>query len=243
MSLKPTWHGVDHSAGATSLFQMFLLFGLCSSVFMHPLIQTITDRNYERIVQKRANKSIIVMMFHGDHCPACQATYPSFISAAEKMKGIATFAHIDCSTNRFVPAQYGIRTIPSFYIAHPYGIDSYFSILRFESSFTKAAMKYIPDTVQTANTTWQPQRAAVLFTDKWSMPPLWKAVAWNLSDTGVTFAWTNKKATKTHFGVTGDSVVLFNGKKRFVYDGPVQFAEMREAIAKWFTEEAVSDDL
>lgn len=205
-------------------------------MLVHPAIQTITDRNYQRIVEQRPNKSVIMMMFHGENCPACRATYPSFIAAAEHMKGIATFAHIDCSTNRIVPSMFGIRTIPAFYIAHPHGIDSYFSILRTESSLTKGVMKYIENTVARVNASWTPDRSAVLFTSKWSMPQIWKAVAWNLSDTDISFAWANDKASKQRFNATSDGVVLFKGQERFTYDGPVEFFALRDTILNWFSE-------
>lgn len=217
---------------------VFLLMALALSdsvALQQAGVKTLTDRNFEKIVDKRDNNSVIIVMFHGDYCPACKACYPAYMAAAKQMKGVATFAHLDCSRNPRISRRFGIRTIPNFIIFHPNGTDSFMSLFRSESNFIKGVLKYIPNTVEKATESWETSgKSAVLLTGKWSMPSVWKSVAWKLADKGVKFGWANDKTTKKAFDVAGEAIVLFNnGQKTVIQERNPTFANLKASIENW----------
>jgi hypothetical protein len=197
----------------------------------------------------RPNHTLYFVLFHGDRCPACQSVYPVFISAAKKLKGIAVFAHVDCSRNLRLARNFSIRAIPSFYIFHSKGISSWNSFFKFESSFMGAVASYLPERVSKVNTSWLPgpsqtiRNSVILFTGKWSIPLLWKALAANLTDSRIAFGFVNDRATKRAFNIWEETVVMIRDGELSQMGEVSSFLGLRKAVLEHFENVNVQNDI
>lgn len=145
-------------------------------------------------------------MFHGDHCPACRATYPVFSEASRKGVGIVSFGHVDCSKSLFTCRRFQISSIPTFYSFNPDGESKYSTFMRrTASSFIKDSLSFLPDFTVPVNSSWidlknNPEskniNAVILLTTRWSFPVEWKTLAFNFSDSPILFGKSNERKTK-----------------------------------------------
>ncbi|OHT01548.1 hypothetical protein TRFO_31582 [Tritrichomonas foetus] len=167
-------------------------------------ILNLRDDNFRELVDNRPNKSVIFVMFHGERCPACQASYPEFVKASRQTNGLITFGHVDCSRNRYIPHRFHVASIPTFYIFHPNGFSSYSSFSRSASKFISAAVSKMPNYVEKANKSWIDDRSlnaiVLIKSGFWtSMPDEWRALAFNFSDHPIKFGYADDRATRIAF--------------------------------------------
>lgn len=191
---------------------MLLLHILLANSFSYPFPSSVidlNDLNFHEIIDERANKSIFMVMFHGDHCPACRAAYPAFSDASRKGLGIVSFGHVDCSANSMLSYRFKIRAIPTFMVFHPGGESTFYSFKRNAMSFLNGALSYLPDYSVPANSSWvdfknHPENlninAVVYLSSRWSIPDDWKTLAFNFSTyPNITFGYANDRHTKKDF--------------------------------------------
>lgn len=242
---------------------LFLQLLLIKS-FSYPFpstVKNLNDDNFHDIIDNRNNKSIFMVMFHGEHCPACKAAYPAFAEASRKGIGLVSFGHVDCSSNSLLSYRFKIRAIPTFIVFHPGGETSFRAFSRTASSFLNGALSYLPDFSVPANATWidfknHPENnnmnAIVYLTDRWSIPDDWKTLAFNFSTyPNLTFGYANDRRTKKEFtevikenqiGIdlkkefskTKDFIIFVKNGSATRYDGKFVFRRLQSEIYRHF---------
>lgn len=71
----------------------------------------ITDANFEQIVLK-SDKPVMVD-FWATWCGPCRAIAPTIEELSKEFEGKAVIGKVDVDANNNIPAQYGIRNIPT----------------------------------------------------------------------------------------------------------------------------------
>lgn len=240
---------------------LFFLSSFCISVNFGPYVKDLTASNFGSEVDNRSNTTVYFVMFHGQHCPACQMAYPDFIEAANEASGMIKFGHVDTSSEYMLGQKYRIYTIPHFIIFYNNG-EKVYNRERTARSFLNAASRYIPNLSETVNESWTEKlsnqnstekvddsdnstdlKAAILFSDKPSTPPIWAGVscAFSNNSKGIRVGFCNDPNVSAKFGVNAfPTILLINGKKRYVYNGKNRFQLIRKTIIDFF--EGVLDD-
>jgi thiol-disulfide isomerase/thioredoxin len=218
---------------------LFSLFSFGASFFAHRNVEALTDSNFDALVNHRPKGSIFVVMFHGEQCPACQSTYPSFISAATSLKGIARFGHVDCGRQKRLANNFRIWSIPQFRIFDDTGISSISTFFRSESNFVSSVIDRLPvGPIGIVNESWlggaEIPNAAVLVTSRWRTPWQWKAIASNFSGTPVKIGIANNRKNRRLFGTGEEAVNFLKAGRTEKYNGPISFLSLRAAIWEKF---------
>jgi thiol-disulfide isomerase/thioredoxin len=227
------------------MLALFAAISQCNP-FRGTEVLTLTDKNFGKIIDGRKKTELHLVMFRGDHCPACQSTYPTFSRVAQKLKGIAILGHVDCFRQRQTRFRFDFRTIPSFYIFRADGSDVLNTVFRFERNFINGFMKCLRTSPEPVNVFWAPggvANSAILFTGKWSLPFYWQAIATNFSGTPVRIGFVNDRKTKKLFNCTSDTLRLTRGTN--VVDHPVSnptFLELYHAIEHNFQDLLAAQD-
>ena len=223
------------------MFFLILIKNINSFAFNSNILE-ITDKNFNRLIEKRLNHSVIFLMFHGENCPACRQTYPAFSEAAELGLGMIKFAHVDANRAQQLSAKYQIRSIPTFKIFHTNG-ETHYSGDRTSRSFLNAASKYLVDKSLSVNESWYPNEnslidySTILFSDKSITPPLWSAISCNLSNTSISVGFTNNKNILKKFNITKTPTIIFINKGNIqIYQGKLSFNDVRNQINNTFYE-------
>lgn len=218
---------------------MLLVFtSFCLSVNFGPYVTDLTANNFASEVEKRSNTTVYLVMFHGQHCPACQMAYPEFIEAANEASGMIKFGHVDTSSEYALGSRYHIYTIPHFIIFYNGG-EKVYNRERSARSFLNAASRYIPNLSETVNESWtellnnqnsttestnnkeskenlQEQanstdlRAAILFSDKPQTPPIWAGVSCAFANNakGIRVGFCNDRNVSLKFGINAFPTIL-----------------------------------
>ena len=71
---------------------------------------SITDKNYEEIV---AEGKPVVLDFWATWCGPCKMIAPYVEELAEEYKGVVNIGKCDVDENSDLPAQFGVRNIPT----------------------------------------------------------------------------------------------------------------------------------
>jgi thioredoxin-like negative regulator of GroEL len=215
---------------------LWLIYSVQCFNFYRTPVTTLTEKNFPRLVDRRANLSVWGVLFHGARCPACIQMYPTWVSVAEKLKGIAHLGAVDCGSSLSLCQRFGIYGIPTLMVFHAKGNDGIHFFTSLESRVIRGIMSHVPNYVKKVNKTWVADRpkSAVLFTKAWSMADIWKGLAANLSDTKVEFGFVNDRATRSFFNVSEESVILWNEGKRYQYLGKLAFEDVRDEIIHHF---------
>jgi thioredoxin-like negative regulator of GroEL len=211
---------------------------LCGSFVAHRDVETLTDSNFERIVARRPPGSIFLVMFHGEHCPACQSAYPSFTRAASALKGIARFGLIDCGRQAGLAGTFKIWSIPQFRLFDAQGVSSIATFFRSESSLIGNVIDRLPVSPEVVNESWlnseQIPNAVILVTKRWKMPWQWKAIAFNFSGTALNVGIANSRKSRRLFNTADDTVQFVRDGKMTEYKGRLSFLELQSAISEYF---------
>ena len=191
----------------------------------------LTANNFPKEIEKRANTTVYLVMFHGERCPACQMAYPEFAEAANDADGMLKFGHIDTSRDPALASRFNIYGIPTFIIFHPQGETTYMRD-RSSRAFLNAAARYIPDVSKPVDASWaQASRSVILFSDKPSAPPLWRSLSCHYEGSGISVGFTNDQELAKTFNVrTFPEIHLIDGEKKMVYSGRNKFNAIRETI-------------
>ena len=80
----------------------------------NPLIKHVSDSSFESDVLK-ADKPVLVD-FWADWCGPCKAIAPTLDELATTYDGKIQFAKVNVDENRTIPAQFGIRSIPTLMV-------------------------------------------------------------------------------------------------------------------------------
>jgi thiol-disulfide isomerase/thioredoxin len=160
-----------------------LLFLLSSSFDFGPNIVAITSEVFSRDVERRNNKTVWLLMFHGENCPMCKQIIPEFIEASHVAAGMVKFGQVDSSAELMLALRYKVVALPTFIVFHPRGkVVGLFRELRTAQAIVKFAIDLIPDFSTTVIADWislSNLKATVLFGQKVKNPPLWEAIACN----------------------------------------------------------------
>jgi len=221
---------------------IFTFLSLSNCFAFGPSVVEVTDKNFRKVIENRRNESVYFVMFHGENCPACRQTYPSFVEAANSGFGMVHFAHVDAGSANMLSSKFEIRSIPTFKIFHSGG-ETHYSGDRTTRSFLNAATKFIPNKSETVNQTWYPnpspsiQHSAILFSNKPHAPPLWSAISCNFSSTPLRIGFSNEIQVLKAFNVTKPPVIGFVDNGIFEkYEGKLSYLDVQKAIFTKFYE-------
>lgn len=219
---------------------MLLLLRLCACFNFGPAVRSLTSSSFASEVEKRDNKTVYFVMFHGTHCPACQMSYPEFDAAARESAGMIKFGEVNTNQQYALSAQFRITAIPTFIVFHPNGHTNYMRD-RSARSMLNFAASLIPDLSERADASWVPApdapRAAVLLSTKATVPPLWKGIscAYDRNKRGIRIGFSNNRTLQTAFGVNAlPAIVMVDGNKSAAYNGKNAFGLIRKAIDDFF---------
>lgn len=217
---------------------ILILTSFCLSVNFGQYVTELTANNFASEVEKRSNTTVYLVMFHGQHCPACQMAYPEFIEAANEASGMIKFGHVDTSSEYALGSRFRIYTIPHFIIFYKDG-EKVYNRERSARSFLNVASRYIPNLSETVNESWvellenqkaanetakttessedtheennsTDLKAAILFSDKPSTPPIWAGIscAFNNNNKGIRIGFCNDPNVSTKFGINAFPTIL-----------------------------------
>jgi thiol-disulfide isomerase/thioredoxin len=217
---------------------MFFLFATPAlSVNFGPHVTAMTTTRFELTIDKRDNKTVWFVMFHGAHCPACQQAYPEFIRASKEGLGLVNFAQVDAGNEPRLAQRFRISSIPTFYIFYP-GKHTLWRDRPDARTMLNAAARWLPDLTEPVDETWANDpnlKAAILFTEKEKSPPIWAGISCNFSQSEIRIGKTTDHSLLRQFGVKKlPTILMVDGEKRITYGGKVAFYEVHQTIKKFF---------
>jgi thioredoxin 1 len=77
----------------------------------HPLIQTVTDADFDDRVLK--TQSVFLVDFWAEWCGPCKMIAPILDEIAPQYEGRVIIAKINVDQNQHIPARFGVRGIPT----------------------------------------------------------------------------------------------------------------------------------
>lgn len=214
-----------------------LLSSLCLSAH-GKFVTELTSQTWKKLIEKRDNKTVWIVDFQGDYCPACRQAAPLFAEAAEQSRGMVRFGSLDTQRNNDIASQFNIRYIPTFIIFYPGGHKVY-NGERSTRGFCNAGAKYIPNNSNEIDETWTDgsKKAAILFTNKGQVPPMWAAISNRFlgSEEGVSIGHALNSEKKELFNITAfPTVLVSDGNKSRIFDGKPGFRAIENFIVKFF---------
>lgn len=220
---------------------MLILFQLCSCYNFGPDVMTLTANNFQKEVEKRDNKTVYFVMFHGTHCPACQMSYPEFDAAARESSEMIKFGEVNTNQQYTLGSQFRITAIPTFIVFHPKGQTTYMRD-RSARSMLNFAASLIPDLTHKVDEEWLPsddetKKEIILLSNKLKAPPLWNGIscAYDKNKKGIKVGFTNNKTLQSEFGVNAlPTILMIDGNKSIVYEGKNNFGLIRKAVDNFF---------
>ncbi|OHS96000.1 Thioredoxin family protein [Tritrichomonas foetus] len=218
---------------------LFSFLSICGCFNFGPSVIELTANNFQREVEHRDNKTVYFVMFHGQHCPACQMAYPEFVEAANEAVGMVKFGHIDTSQEYALGSQFQIYSIPTFIIFHPNGQTTY-NRERLARTMLNVASRFIPNLSQPVDDSWLPTnetRSVILFTDKQNTPPIWSAISCEFENNtkNIQIGFCNNATIQKEFGITAvPTILMINGEHKFVYNNKNRFQLIRKTIIDFF---------
>lgn len=215
---------------------MILLFLECARANVHsPYITKLTSKNFASEIDKRANTTVYMVMFHGAHCPACQMAYPEYKQAAEESQGMIKFGDVDTSVEYSLGSRFQIHSIPTFIIFHPKGQTPY-NGPRSARSFLNSASHYLPHLAKQVDEGWRDKaKAVILFSDKPMSPPLWDGISCVFAGKDIEIGFTNNQTLARRFGITAfPTIYMIEKDVKMVYNGKNKFGLIQKAIVDFF---------
>lgn len=214
------------------MFVEFFLIAFATSAYVPPgEVVQLTQANWDAYVEQRSPDSVWMIMFSGDHCPACKVTYPIFRKAAAASDGMVNFGVVKSESDPALHMKFQIGVIPTFVLLHRGGRTD-FTGARNERSMLNAAAKLIPDSSERITRDWaQCDRFVALFTDKEKTPPMWAAIS-NEFRGRVRVGTSSDDEVKNLFGVERSPEIVFkNETHTIVYNGRNSYGALRSAVA------------
>lgn len=218
-----------------------LLLCACAANYeFNQYVTHLTSNNFQKEIEKRTNRTVYIVMFHGNNCPACREAYPHFDEAAENSQGMIKFGEIDTNVETALGDQFSILSIPTFIIFHPDG-QAQFNRQRIARSFINAASRYIPHLATTIDETWLPSnssRSVILFTDRQSSPPLWAAISCNYVNKSqhIDIGFNSNVTLQRMFKVTAvPTIMALNGNNYEIYNGKNKYSQIVDFINEFFS--------
>ncbi|KAB5578785.1 hypothetical protein GE09DRAFT_1281087 [Coniochaeta sp. 2T2.1] len=214
-----------------------------------PVLQ-VDAKNYDRLIAKSNHTSIVE--FYAPWCGHCKNLQPAYEKAAEKLKGLAHVAAVDCDdgANKQFCGAMGVKGFPTLKIVRPRKAGGGKPVVEdYNGQRTAAAIvetvvgsinnhvakitdKDVDDFLANNNETAK----AILFTDKGTTSALIKSIAIDFLGV-VTVGQARNKEEKTVelFGITKyPTLVLLPGgdKDAVVYDGELK----KDGIVKFLSQ-------
>jgi thiol-disulfide isomerase/thioredoxin len=219
---------------------LFCLATFVRSVIFGPNVLTLTGAQFSSVIDRRGNMTVAMVMFHGDHCPACRQAYPEYTKAADEAAGMIIFGEVDTDLEPSLARRFDIYGIPAFYIFHPGGQVQFLQAPQ-TREFLNAASRYIPRMGKEADESWYPNgasRAAILFTDKRLCPPLWAAISCAWHNSSVRIGQTTNATLRSKFNISSVPMILMIDRDhQMIYDGSKTFTDIHNAFTKYFSDE------
>ncbi|KAH0785204.1 Thioredoxin family protein [Histomonas meleagridis] len=215
------------------------LFCICSSYKFGKNVIQLTSNNFHSEVEKRDNKTVYFVMFHGTYCPACQASYPQFDAAANDAAGMIKFGEVNTNQQYSIANQFHITSIPTFIIFHPKGQMNYMRD-RSARSMLNTATRLIPNLAEKVDDEWLPQedtREVILFSDKAKAPPLWSGIscAFSGNKQKIRIGFSNNRTIHEKFNITlTPTILMIDGDNQVVYEGRNKFDQIKKTIRDFF---------
>ena len=229
------------------MFFWYISFVFTGSPELNKFTTLLTSKNWNKEIEKRNSTTVYFVMFHGEHCPACQMSYPAFTEASQSAKGMVKFGNVDTSKEYNIARNFDIRGIPTFIIFHPDGNTVYYGD-RSARSMINSASKYIPDLTEKVSEEWlsESTKAAILFTNKRVAPPLWSSVSCHLSNNtqNIKIGFSSDSNIQEKFQVKKIPTILFiDGSSKKNYEGKNELNEILISINKYFSEEKPQESI
>ncbi|KAJ6240671.1 protein disulfide-isomerase a6 [Anaeramoeba flamelloides] len=166
------------------LFVLCVLFiGLVSSRSIE-----VTSATFKREVLDKKDQAVFVL-FHANWCGHCKKLMPDFEKAAERLKGLVTFAKVESSESDLM-RKYGIEGYPTMKMFAPVPENSPtqekkvipFQRQRTINSISQFVLSYLPnyvDSIEEESWFETESKKVILFPSKKfnTIPPLFKGVA------------------------------------------------------------------
>jgi len=222
----------------------FSLFSMCLSFVSKPgeVIQ-LDSSNWDQFIDKRSPDSVWMVMFYGDHCPACKVLDPMFNKASQQSDGMVNFGRVNDAKDNMISMRFGIKYLPTFLIIHKDGKAEYTG-KKTDRAFVNAAAKFIPDKSLKVSEKWISDGidSVILFTDKKQTPPMWSAISC-VAGGKVRVGITDDPALKEQYSVQQIPSILFVNKScKVTYNGKLSFLSLISAITE-FTEGVYEEPL
>ena len=218
----------------------FLIHSISSYKFHN--VTYLTSNNWNKEIEHRKNGSVYFVIFHGEHCPACQATYPLFQEMVDAADGMIKFGNVDTSKEQYLATKFLTYTIPTLIVFHKDGYTKYEGsrnpkqMLRYVSKFIPKLVDKIPSEEEEEWLPKEGKKEAILFSTKAKRAPtLWNALAASFEGSGIKFGYSNNQDFMEQFDVSvGPTVVLVSGENTSIYDGEIGFSSIQNAIGAYF---------
>ncbi|TGZ82982.1 thioredoxin-domain-containing protein [Ascodesmis nigricans] len=208
----------------------------------------LTPKNFNDEILQSTNAAIVE--FYAPWCGHCRNLKPIYEKIGKSMKGIGKVAAIDCDddVNKPLCGQYGIQGFPTLKFFRPSSKPGKPVVEDYQGPRTAKAIaeglseripnhvkrvkdKTLDDFYEKDNSTAK----AILFTEKGTTPPLWKALAIDFLGAISFYQVRNtEKGVVDAFGVDSlPKIVLLPGGDQapVVYDGAVKKDELFEFFA------------
>jgi thiol-disulfide isomerase/thioredoxin len=183
------------------------------------------------------------VMVHHSGCPHCVELAPTWNSAAKLGAGLATWAELNCTENESACLEIRIQEVPElFYFLkgsiYPYrGMKLSRLLVNWASNFVDSTAAII---TSENFTTQLSGFSALMLTDKYPPPKIWKAIENVLNRTDVTFYVSGDRSLQEKFELTAfPAVYAINGKEIHEFKLKLTVAD----AVKFFTEEFAPLDL
>ena len=221
------------------MFSALLIAGSCHKF---KKVTALTDRNFKKYVDNRNESTVYFVMFHGDHCPACQMAYPEFQAAAYNSGGMIKFGNVDTSYQQQLASRFQIMGIPTFIVFHSKGQTNYQGP-RTARHFLNFGSKFIPPNAQEINSSWLPAedtKEAILFTSRRKAPAIWNAIASffkvnTVNESKIQIGYTNDPKMMKEFHVIAQpTILMINGNVSREYTGKSNYSILRKTLVDFY---------
>ena len=237
--------GSDCKAVFWSHHLMFV-FLVAGALAFEQTVTQLSSATFKRVIENRKPHEVWMVMFTGQTCPACKQAYPHFQNASKMANGMIRFGIIDAQRAVEISETYDVRTLPHFRIFHSKGSTEYVG-KRKARAFINQAASFIEDLSQEVDKSWLEsllaRPAAVLFTDKDKTPAIWAGISsfFHGKSIRIGVSRRNDEIRELCNVSSVPAVVFMNGTHTEVYDGKVDFSELRNAIEQFFAKRLAND--
>lgn len=187
----------------------FLLYCVSSWSPLHQL----NNKTFSSEVLKRRPNEVWVTLWLPHNSSNITDMYKLVLNNASKLSTpVIKFGIIDAEANYNTSISEGVKTVPTLLIYYPDGKIVYKNKVS-PARLVSVATKLLPDLTQQINESWVDtfltKPSAMLFSDKSTIPMVWKSIAIHYTNK-LRVGFTNNSDLFQRFGVSYAPTILFN---------------------------------